>query len=370
MIDRRNFNIGAMGLALGIDLLPGTAAAQPKRIMKVGNASGVNDAQQCFMTCGQHPRLGYYAAEGVDIEFVNMSNVSQSMQTVITGETNFATVVPMLFLLQAAKEPNMGVVAPYAWLARNATVLVVKPDSPYKSIADLKGKRFGIRNQGDFGTTAVKLMFKELGIDDPATTFIPVGDGGPAGTALHQGRVDAIISFDTAAARVELAGFPLRYLPLTDKFANLGGAWYGVSQKDLKENRKAYVGLFRGIAKSTLFARANLDQAINIHWALYPESKPKSKSEEEGRQEFKTILGQRKDNWLRPDADPEKRIGYISPSAMRNSVVLATEISKDPQLESKIGDANRLFTNELIDEVNAFDKAAILKQAKEFALAK
>ena len=51
-------------------------------------------------------------------------------------------------------------------------------------------------------------------------------------------------------------------------------------------------------------------------------------------------------------------------------MALASEVIRDPQLASKIGDLNRLFTNDLIDEVNAFDRNAVIKQAREFVLTK
>lgn len=366
MIDRRQFNLAALALGAATTAAPLIARAQPRRVFRLANSATVNDAQQCFITCGQSPRLGYYAAEGVDVEYVNMSNTAQSMQTIVTGETNFGTVSPIIFFGQAAKEPELGVIAVYNFLPGSAASLCVKPDSPYKSVLDLKDKRIGIRNQGDTGPIALRLMFKELGVADPGIAIIPIGDGGPAGKALYDDRVDAIISFDTATARVELAGFPLRYLPLTPKVGGISSAWFGVSKKDLTENRKQYVGLFRAMAKSTLFARANLDQAINLHWARYPESKPKSKTEDEGRQEFKTILARRKDNWVRKDDDPEKRHGYITPSDAEANLVLASEITKDPGLAAKLGDLGKWYSNDLIEEVNAFDKAAIIKQAREF----
>lgn len=110
-------------------------------------------------------------------------------------------------------------------------------------------------------------------------------------------------------------------MPLTPKFAQVGSGWICVPRKLLKDERKALVAWFQGIAKSTLFSQANLDAAIDLHWAVYPESRPKGRSEEEARKELHFI-----------------------------------------------GDVNRLFTNELIDDINAFDKQAVIKAAKAFRL--
>ncbi|CAN5624985.1 ABC transporter substrate-binding protein [soil metagenome] len=368
MINRRHFNLALGAFGTGLGLASTGAAAQTLKVMKVANSAGVNDAQQVFITAGQHPRLRYYASEGVDVEYVNMTSMTQAMQGLITGQVAFGPVSPGIYLPALAKDPSLGLIAAYKWLPRNANVVIVRPESPIKTVADLKGKRIGVRSQGDPGIVAMKTMLLELGLDDTANQYIAVGDGGPAGQSLMQDRVDAIVTYDTFAARIEMLGIALRYVPLTPKFSEVGTGWLCVQKKTLKEDRKALVGLFRGIAKSTLFANANLDQAINIHWALYPESKPKSKTEDEARKELQFILKDRKQNWMRRDNDADPRIGASSLAEWRANIDTAAETSKNPKLAAEIGDPNGVFTNELIDEVNDFDKAAVIRQAKEFKL--
>lgn len=368
MISRRSFSITAGAAGSALLLRPSLALAQPVKVLKMANAAGVNDAQQCFITAGRHPKLGYYSSEGVDIEYVNMSSVSQTLQAIATAQVTFGTLVPGLYLPAIAKEPSLNVVAVYNWLPRNATAVVVKPGSPLLKIADLYGKRIGIRNQGDPGVFVIRAMFKELGLDDSTTQFIAVGDGASAGLSLQQDRVDAIATNDTIASRIELVGIALRYLPLTPNFARISGAYFGVGRTALKEDRKSLVGLFRGMAKSTLFARANLDQAINIHWALYPESKPKSKADEEARKEVKFLLRERKENWMRQADDPEQRMGASTLPDWQASLAIAADAAKDPSLPSKLPDLSRVFSNDLIGEINDFDKEAVVRQAKSFTL--
>jgi len=162
MIIRRDFMVG-MG-ALGAVVASGNAKAQGKRVFRAANPNAVLDAQQAFATCGRHPRLNYYEMEGVDIEYVNMNSIVQAMLSVATGEADTASIAPALFLPAVAKQPALGIIAAYNWLPRNANVVVVKPESPVKSIAELVGKRIGIRNQGDGGIMQLKLMYRELGL--------------------------------------------------------------------------------------------------------------------------------------------------------------------------------------------------------------
>jgi NitT/TauT family transport system substrate-binding protein len=45
---------------------------------------------------------------------------------------------------------------------------------------------------------------------------------------------------------------------------------------------------------------------------------------------------------------------------------MTAETSKNPKLAEELGDPNRLFSNELIDEINAFDKQAVIQLARSF----
>jgi NitT/TauT family transport system substrate-binding protein len=366
MISRRDFAL-AVGAASVLGAR-GTAQAQTKRVFRAANPNNVLDAQQAFATCGRHPRLRYYEMENVDLEYVNMSSIVQAMLSVSTGQSDTASLAPALFLPAVAKEPNLGIIAAYNWLPRNANVVVVRPDSPIKTISDLVGKKIGIRNQGDGGIAQLGLMFTELGLPTSDINFIAVGDSGVAGTALANSTVDAFVTFDAQAGRIEAVGFPLRYLPLPPAYGRLSSGWFGFRKKDIKEDRKNVVGFCRAIAKSTLFAYTNLPQALNIHWALYPDSKSRSKSDEESRKEIEIILSQRKNNWIRRSDDSDQRWGASSLEEWKSFIAIAAKSTNNPQLPQQVGDPSNVFTNELVDEINNFDKAAIVKQAREFKL--
>ncbi|CAN7742563.1 ABC transporter substrate-binding protein [Variovorax sp. LjRoot84] len=363
MLTRRDFGLGlgALGLAGGLPAL-----AQKLRVMKVANTAAVNDPQQCFVTSGQHPKLNFYKPNGVDVEYVNMSSMTQALQSLRAGHVDFGPAVPGILLPAMAKDSSLDLVSVYKWLPRNANVIVVKPGSPIKSAADLAGKRIGVRSQGDSGIVVTKTMLAELGLKDDKCEYIAIGDGAPAGAAIDNDRVDAMVSFDTAAARIELVGTKLRYVPITPKFAQVGSGWICVPRKLLQEERKGLVALFRGIAKSTVFAHHNLDAGIDLHWAVYPESRPKGRSEEEARKELAFILKDRKNSWMRRPDDPDQRIGASSLAEWKANIEMAAESSKNPKLAEELGDPNRLFTNELIDEINAFDKQAVVEMAKAF----
>lgn len=360
---RREFALGL--LSTGI-VHP--ALAQNIRVLRVANTVAVNDPQQCFTTAGQSPRLNFYKSAGVDVEYVNMSNMTQAMQSLQGGHVEFGPAVPGMLLPAMAKDPSLlqDLVVVYKWLPRNVNVIVVKPGSPIKNAGDLAGKRVGVRSLGDAGGDATRTMLSELGLKDRDVEYIAIGDGAPAGAAIDNDRVDAMVTFDTVAARIELIGTKLRYVSITPQFAQVGSGWLCVPRKLLKEDRKSYVNLFQGIAKSTIFSNANIDAAIDLHWAVYPESRPKGRSLDDARKEMKFILKDRKNNWMRRVDDSDQRMGASSAAEWKSNIEVAAATSKNSRLAEQIGDVNRLFTNELIDDINNFDKRAVVQMAREF----
>ena len=98
---------------------------------------------------------------------------------------------------------------------------------------------------------------------------------------------------------------------------------------------------------------------------MYPESRPKGKTEEEARKEMRFILKDRKENWMRRPDDPDQRFGASSLAEWKTHIEVTAETAKMPDL-AKMVDASMVFSNDLIDEVNQFDRAAIVAMAKAF----
>ena len=61
-------------------------------------------------------------------------------------------------------------------------------------------------------------------------------------------------------------------------------------------------------------------------------------------------------------------MGAMTLAEWKTNVEMTAESSKSPKLAEEIGDPNRLFSNELIDEINAFDRNAVVQMAKTFKL--
>ncbi len=361
MITRREFGLMAAGAGLSV-ITVGETNAQGLTKVRAANASGVIDSQVIFLTVGMNPKVNFYAEEGIQQEIINMSGVSQTIQAVTTGNSEISPVSPPGLLNIAAKNPDIDLVCAYCWLRRVHWGIGVKPDSPIKSLSELKGKKIGIRNQGDTGFIGAKAMVAELGMD-PAKDmeWIPIGEGGPAGNAIHKGSVDAMAYWDGGFARVEAAGFPLRYLDNTPGMQNLFGNAYAVRKSDLAKNKQMLIRYFRAMAKGTVFAHTNPEASVKLAWEVFPESKPKGMSEAEAMTAAMKIVNVRKDKWLPGSWAKDQRWGAMTKEEWAAQVKFAG-------LEGKINDVGKYWTDELIEEINKFDAKAIADKARNFKI--
>jgi NitT/TauT family transport system substrate-binding protein len=357
MISRRGFNamLGSLSVTM-LTIEQGRGQSLPT--VRMGNAAGLVDPQVTFLTVGQNKRTPFYADEGVVLDIINMSGVGQTMQSLAGGNCETSAISPVPFLNVYAKNPSIDIVFPYCWLRQPHWSIAVKPDSPIKSLQELKGKTIGIRNQGDTGYISGRVMLSEIGINpEKDVEWVPVGDGGPAGQALQSGRIDAMALWDGAFARVELAGFTLRHLPNSPGMQHLFGNAYAIRKSELPKNRDLYVRFFRAMAKSTVFAYTNPDLAIKLHYEVYPESKPKGKTDAEAMKEARHINDARREKWYAAPWQSDKRMGAMSKAEWEAQVKFAG-------LEDQIKDVAPIFTTDLLDDINKFDRAAIEQQAR------
>lgn len=364
MLTRRRFTQTAGASAAATVFAPHIVRAAPTRL-RVGLASGVNDAQVAFQSIGMHPKLGWYKQEDVELEIINSGSTSTPLQLLSTGQIEFATIAPGTMLPPFADNPNLGVTCAYMWMPRIHNGVVVKPDSPIQSIAELKGKKIGIRGPGDSGYFFLQAVFKEMGIDPQKDVeWVSVSAGGPAGQALHNGTVAALAIWDVEFTRIEIAGFKLRNLPNPPSADHLFGNSYAVSIATFNKNKPLYAGLFRAIAKGQIFTAFNPHAAVLLHWDLFPESKPKGKSEAEAMDDMLKILATRRDKWFQPAIVADRRMGVTRPEQWQASVKFMGRLI--PKVAEKVTDVSKLYTNDIIDEANKFDRKAFEAFARDY----
>src|SRR6266436_5424275 len=142
-------------------------------------------------------------------------------------------------------------------------VLIVMPDSPIKTAADLKGKRFGISNPKSLGEMMGVLVMEKAGLKQGDVQMTALGSLSGALTALENGVVDAtsipLILFRTRGGeskyRVLVSPKDLPLIP-----SQLGMAT-GQAIKEWPEKLRAIQAARR---EGTKFIYEHPDEAIQI----------------------------------------------------------------------------------------------------------
>ena len=358
----------AMALAALLAAAPAASAAKELKNIKVTMANPLFNPGLSFLWIGNF--LGYYQENGVDAQFVAAQGGAQAMGWVLSGRTHVGLPRPIPILFRAARGKKMPPVKGVYILNRDAIYadgVAVPPGSKIKSVCDLQGKKVGVMSQRDSGPIFVRKALEACGISaaEQKVTYLPVGPASKAAAAMKLGRVDAWANVDIQYTLARARGFKFDILPYQQEWIrNLFGNVVWINKKFLANNRETVVGFLRGLAKGSLFFYTNPEAALKIHWVLYPESKPKGMSDEKAAALMIKVLRARAPK-LRLDDEKIDKFGAHHDGEWREYV-------KFVGLDKKLSEAQvkSLYTNELIDEVNNFDRGEVIRRAKNFDFAK
>jgi NitT/TauT family transport system substrate-binding protein len=222
----------------------------------------------------------------------------------------------------------------------------------------------GVSSFASGGTPYAKALLNSVGLEvGKDVTLAEVGVGGRAAAAMQGGQVQAFALWDEMYARMALSGLKLDPAFTDPRAKNLFASNLVIREADLKAKEKMLVGIARGIAKAQVFFAANPEAAVRIHWKVYPQSAPREGITESSVKDEATVLSVRYRHYSK-DALGTGRFGDIPLSEVSavQDYMVATG-----QLEKKL-DPKEYYTNDLIDQINDFDSAAIVARAKSFKL--
>ena len=302
-------------------------------------------------------KLGWFAEAGLKVDLAPLPGSTDCMKLVATGELPYAlpSIEPLVVLRpQGVKVKNF-----YTAYQGNIYGLAVPEASPIRSLADLKGKRIGVTAMASGGVPIARAMAASQGLNpDTDIRIIAVGEGGQAAALVRQGAVDVLSQFDVMYALVEAAGTKLRMLDNSAiaKFPSNGL----VAREDrLVAKRDEAVALARAYAMGTIFAIANPEAAVHILWEVFPQTRGTGRAEDAALAEDIRTLQARVPQW-KLEAGGVAKWGE---NALANYDSYVDFLVKWNVVPQKVAAAD-LVTNDLIDDINKFDAAAIIARAK------
>jgi NitT/TauT family transport system substrate-binding protein len=134
---------------------------------------------------------GFFKQAGIDITgVINGEGGGTSVRALIASDLGFGETSPAAGLAAIAQGQDIKLVAIGSRsLADN--VIIVMPNSPIKSMAELKGKKFGISNPKSLGEMTAVIAAEKVGINPDDVQRVALGNLSGALTALENNVVDA-----------------------------------------------------------------------------------------------------------------------------------------------------------------------------------
>lgn len=342
-----------------IEAEDGKAPGQLGKVKLVMPVTNINISYAPFVVAKS---LGYFQEEGLDVDLVPSSGSNDATIQVAAGNAEFGFASPAAGIIGLQKGFGMNIRFVYQVNRQSIWSLSVLPDSPIRSLADLKGKTIGVSAMGSSGVPYARAYVAAAGLDpDKDIKFLAIGVGSQALTAIREKKVDAIAFWDHMLALFETMDAKMRELPVSEKIKNTPDAAIVVRTDYLEEYPEKVVGLSRAVAKGFEFTFANPEAAVKIFWEKYPEQGPAAGKELEQLADDTFVLKSRF-KYSNVDAVPGNKWGYFVDQEWKEFVIFLL----DQAMLSEQVPVEKIYTNEFIDEANKFDREKVVSQAKEY----
>jgi NitT/TauT family transport system substrate-binding protein len=201
---RRTFLATMLALP-ALAALPSLAGAQAIEKKKLTIAvGGKNLFYYLPLTIAE--QLRYFEEEGLDVDIVDFAGGSAALRAVVGGSADVVSgAYEHTINLQSKGQEFTAFVlqgrAPQIVLAVSTKTM---PD--YKTISDLKGKKIGVTAPGSSTNMMANFVLAKGGLKPSDVSFIGVGGGKGALSAVQSGQVDAIANLDPVMSMLQQEG--------------------------------------------------------------------------------------------------------------------------------------------------------------------
>ncbi|HHU38765.1 MAG TPA: ABC transporter substrate-binding protein [Propionibacterium sp.] len=210
---------------------------------------------------------GFFAEEGLELTLEAGQGGAAIVPGVTSGSLQFGFSNTTSLLIANSRGLDLKVVANGASTTGESDndfgAVLVKPDSPIQSAADLGGKKIAVNTLNNIQTTTINNQIREAGGDPTGTQYVELAfpDIVPA---VERGDVDAgqvVEPFRTIGLSSEMRSVGSNYAT-TDP--NLVIAMYFTTKDYAEKNPEIVEGFTTAMNKSLEFAEANPDEARAI----------------------------------------------------------------------------------------------------------
>lgn len=203
-LSRRSFTsiaaLAAVSLA-GRDLFAQSRLEKTKIAIAVGGK-----ASFYYLPLTIAEQLGYFKAEGLDVEIKDFAGGARALQAMVGGSADVVSGAYEHTIKMQSKNQFLQAFVLQGRAPQIAMGVSTRTMAGYKSLMDLKGKKIGVTAPGSSTSMVANLVLSRAGIKGEEVSFIGVGTSSGALAAMRSGQIDAISNIDPVMTMLEQKG--------------------------------------------------------------------------------------------------------------------------------------------------------------------
>jgi NitT/TauT family transport system substrate-binding protein len=348
-VDKRARGAVLVGSSLVVSLLVGCGGESASDGDSSGEArsltvAAASPSQITYAAMWVAEELGCYAAEDLDVEIVSNVPGGSVEDALRTGRLDFGGSSSGSLINEVAKDGGLQIFT----VDNMFPFRIVAPKDGGPSTAEeLRGKTIGMPEASDEGT--VEFLMHVAGIEKGEYQTEVTGGRAAAGVALQEGRVDAFMGSTTDQLFIsKVVGLPINEIE-TGNVAEYYNSGMAATTEMLEKDRDVAVRFGRALAKATVWAFENAEATIDILGEIVPEAVEDRELSLQRREFQNGHDALTYEN--RFDADLDVWQSMIDDYA-------------DAGLIDESFPADKLFTDELLEDIWDFDVEAVVAAAK------
>jgi len=203
-LTRRSFQILAASGAALVAVPALRAQAKPEKAKLTIAVGGKAAFYYLPLTIAE--QLGYFKAEGLNVEIADFAGGARALQAVVGGSADVCSgAFEHTINLQSKNQFFQSFVL--QGRAPQIAVGISTRNMPgYQGISDLRGKRIGVSAPGSSTNMVANLVLSRGGLKASDVSYVGVGVAAGALTALRSGQIDAISNTDPVMTMLEQKG--------------------------------------------------------------------------------------------------------------------------------------------------------------------
>ena len=294
--------------------------------------------------------LGFFEEEGVSPKLAPAAEEISATAFLDNGDADVSFAdVDEIILARSQGGEHTAIFSPQH---TNTAGIVVPEDSDIQDITDVEGKKVGLESEES--TRFLSAMLESEGVDPDSVETAVVGTSGAlVAKTFEDGEIDAYVGNASDFTALSANDVPLRNITPEDAAA-IDGNPLAVLPGTLEEKREAIVGFLRAWAKAQHVGQVNREVVEQIAREKVPAE---WRNEASGEAALDLAI-----ELMKPD-DPE-RIGDVRPDVWNTAqdfLLSAGVIEEDQKV-----DVNEALDDQLIEEINDWDRAEVERAAEEY----